>query len=90
MSTAKFKTGRIVATPNSLNQLAYDDILLGLLRHITGDWGDLDSDDRKENDLSLEKGFRLLSAYRAGNGVKYLIITESDRSSTTVLMPGDY
>jgi hypothetical protein len=90
MSAAKFKTGRIVSTANSLNHLAYDDILSGLLRHITGDWGEVTKDDRKENELSLEKGFRLWSAYRTAKGVKFWIITEADRSVTTVLLPGDY
>jgi len=89
-SAAKFRVGRIVSTSNALNHLTYDDILAGLLRHITGDWGDLDKDDRKENDLSLEKGFRLLSVYHAANGVKFWIITEADRSATTVLLPEDY
>lgn len=90
MSAAKFKTGRIVTTANALNHLTYDDILSGLLRHITGDWGNLDADDQKENDQSLEKGARLLSAYQASNGVKFWIITEADRSATTVLLPEDY
>jgi hypothetical protein len=87
---AKFRVGHILSTPNALNHLSYDDILSGLLRHITGDWGDMDKDDRKENDLSLEKGFRLLSVYHAANGVKFWIITEADRSATTVLLPEDY
>jgi hypothetical protein len=90
MSAAKFQTGQIVTTANALNHLSYDDILAGLLRHVTGDWGDLDADDRKENDLALEKGSRFLSAYQASNGVKFWIITEADRSSTTVLLPEDY
>jgi hypothetical protein len=90
MTAAKFKLGSIVSTPNALDRLTYDDILSGLLRHITGDWGDVDEDDRKENDLSLEKGLRLLSVYHAGNGVEFWIITEADRSATTVLLPEDY
>ncbi|MEI6195349.1 MAG: hypothetical protein WCS42_13575 [Verrucomicrobiota bacterium] len=88
--SAKFQTGQIVATPNVLAQLTQDDILRGLARHQAGDWGDLDTDDRKENDRALEKGSRLLSAYRAENGVKFWIITEADKSSTTVLLPEDY
>ena len=90
MSAAKFKTGRIVTTANALNHLTYDDILAGLLRHITGDWGDLDADDRQENDMALERGTRLLSAYQASNGTRFWIITEADKSSTTVLLPEDY
>ena len=90
MSAQKFKLGRIVTTPNALNVLTYDEILSGLLRHITGDWGDVSKDDRKENDLSLEKGFRLWSIYRTDSLVKFWIITEANRSHTTVLLPEDY
>ena len=90
MNAAKFRTGQIVSTPNALDHLTQDDILSGLSRHITGDWGDLDADDRKENNQALERGTRLLSAYQAGNGVKFWIITEADRSVTTVLLPEDY
>lgn len=90
MSAAKFKTGQIVTTANALNHLTYDDILAGLLRHVTGDWGDLDAEDQQENNQALERGTRLLSVYRTGNGVKFWIITEGNRNSTTVLMPEDY
>ena len=90
MSTGKFPLGQIVTTPNALNSLTYDDILSGLLRHVTGDWGDVSTDDRKENELSVEKGFRLLSVYHSVCGVRFWIITEADRSATTVLLPDDY
>ena len=90
VSAAKFQLGQLVATPNALDHLTQDDIRSGIIRHQSGDWGDLDADDRKENDLSLEKGFRLLSVYHASNGVKFWIITEADKSSTTVLLPEDY
>jgi len=90
VSAAKFQLGQIVATPNALNHLTQDDIRSGIIRHQSGDWGDIDADDRKENDLALERGTRLLSAYQASNGVKFWIITEADKSSTTVLLPEDY
>jgi len=90
MSATKFQIGQMVATPNALAQLTQDDIMLGLARHQAGDWGDMDEHDRKENEMSLEKGLRLLSAYRAVNGVKFWIITEANRSATTVLLPEDY
>jgi hypothetical protein len=90
VSAAKFSLGRIVATPNALDHLTQDDIRSGIIRHQAGDWGDLDADDRKENDLALERGARLLSAYQASNGTKFWIITEADKSSTTVLLPEDY
>jgi hypothetical protein len=53
-------------------------------------WGNLSDEDRKENDYSLEHGFRLLSAYGTHAGDKLLIITESDRSATTLLLPEEY
>jgi hypothetical protein len=90
MSAAKFKTGQIVTTANAHDHLPHDDILSGLLRHVTGDWGDLNEDDRKENESALQNGRRLMSAYCAGNGVKFWIITESTREVTTVLLPEDY
>ena len=89
-SLAKFRLGRIVATPNALAKLAQDDILAGIQRHQAGDWGDMPEEDRQENELSLQQGFRLLSAYRSAQGVIFWIITESNRRITTVLLPEDY
>jgi len=90
MSAAKFPLGRLVATPNALEHIPNPDIMTALLRHLTGDWGDVDEHDREENELSLTEGFRLLSVYRSAKGVKFWIITEADRSATTVLLPEDY
>lgn len=59
-------------------------------RHLTGDWGDLEVEDKVENELSLREGFRLLSAYHLPDGTKVWIITEADRSVTTVLLPDEY
>ena len=87
---AKFRLGHIVSTPNALEHLSQEDILTGIQRHQAGDWGDVCEDDRKENDLSLEGGFRLLSVYHAANGTKFWLITEWDRSVTTILLPEDY
>ncbi|MEN8614219.1 hypothetical protein ABFB09_02895 [Dehalogenimonas sp. THU2] len=61
-----------------------------LNRHARGDWGNLDEGDRKENELSLKQGFRLLSAYEADDLPKIWIITEADRSATTILFPEEY
>ena len=61
-----------------------------IARHAAGDWGDLDSHDRGENDRALEHGGRLFSAYTTGNGLKIWVITEADRNSTTALLPEDY
>jgi hypothetical protein len=87
---AVFRLGRIVSTPNALQSLTQDDILLGIQRHQAGDWGDVDEDDRTKNELSLEQGLRLFSVYHAANGVKFWLTTEPDRSHTTVLLPADY
>ena len=85
-----FPLGKIVATPNALARLTQDDINRALQRHAIGDWGDVDKDDREENELSLRKGFRLLSVYHAANDTKFWIITEADRQSTCILLPEDY
>jgi hypothetical protein len=90
VSIAKFRLGRIVSTPNALDRLTQEDILLAIGRHQAGDWGDVSEDDRAANERALVEGTRLWSAYHAGNGVKFWLITEADRSVTSVLMPEDY
>ncbi len=87
---ARFRVGRIVATPNVLSRLTRDDILTAIGRHQAGDWGDVDAHDRQANEHALIAGTRLLSVYHAGNGTTFWIITEADRSSTCVLLPEDY
>lgn len=87
---ARFRLGRIVATPHALEVITQDDILGGIQRHQAGDWGEVPQEDRAANDHALVQGTRLLSAYRSVKGVKFWIITEADRSSTTVLLPEDY
>ena len=61
-----------------------------LARHQSGDYGDICEDDRKENEFSVKKGFRILSAYKTKLSEKIWIITELDRSSTTILLPEEY
>ena len=87
-----FDLGRIVATPGALEalELSGETPATFLRRHIAGDWGDLDEHDRAENELSVKEGFRLLSAYRLRDGTRIWIITEADRSSTTILLPSEY
>ena len=85
-----FPLGHVVMTSNAANTLPPEDIAAGLRRHAQGDWGDVDDHDRAENELSLKQGFRLLSVYHTGDGTKFWIITEADRSATTVLLPEDY
>ena len=82
--------GQIVATPNALAHLTESDIRAALGRHRSGDWGDCCAEDAAENDRSLTTRLRLLSTYRSAAGTKFWIITEADRSVTTVLLPEDY
>jgi hypothetical protein len=92
VTEAKFSPGRVVATPGVLEALTASgqSPLEFLQRHLAGDWGDLDEIDVRENELSLERGWRILSAYRLSTGVKFWIITEADRSVTTFLLPSEY
>jgi hypothetical protein len=83
----KFSLGQLVATPGVLG-LGID-LTPYLDRHVSGDWGDLEEEDKAENELSLKEGFRLLSAYNTIAG-KFWIITEADRSSTCCLLPEEY
>jgi hypothetical protein len=88
----KFSPGQVVTTPGALEafRASGDDFLAYLIRHIAGDWGDVDEHDRRENELSLEHGWRILSCYRLSSGVRIWLITEADRSATTFLLPEEY
>jgi hypothetical protein len=86
---AKFPLGQLVMTANAAARLDFFAVCQGLRRHASGDWGEVCTEDARENELSLKEGFRLLSVYGTGEG-RFWIITEADRSVTTVLMPEDY
>ena len=98
MSTTKtekqplFELGRVVATPGALAALEEADQRPEefLARHVAGDWGEVSDEDKQENDFSVENGFRILSSYRTRKGVKFWIITEYDRSVSTLLLPLEY
>lgn len=81
--------GQIVITANAARILTPSDILLGILRHSSGDWGTICPEDAALNDDAITAGDRILSSYRADNRT-FWIITEADRSATTILMPEDY
>ena len=87
-----FPLGRIVATPGALEALtkAGDDARVFLNRHVIGDWGALSDEDARLNDEALAIGGRLLSAYSTSMGVKLWVLTEADRSATTILLPSEY
>ena len=84
---ARFRLGRIVSTPQVLEQLTSDDISFGIRRHQAGDWGDGDSE---ANERALSEGLRLWSVYQAKNDTTFWLITEANRRVTTVLLPDDY
>ena len=88
----RFPLGQVVATPGALEALGTypQEAYTFLLRHQAGDWGDVDAADARENELSVDPGYRILSAYTTRTGVKVWIITEADRSATTLLLPEDY
>jgi len=86
----KFSLGQLVATPGALEALDEESFWPYIKRHANGDWGDVCAEDKTENELSLKEGFRLLSAYHLPDGCKIWIITEADRSATTILLPEEY
>ena len=90
VTNQKFALGRLVATPNALAQVPSDQILTALARHVCGDWGDVCPEDWQANEQAINGGFRLLSVYHTDSGTKFWIITEADRSVTTILMLEDY
>lgn len=91
--TAQFPLGHTVATPGALDVMRNAGIspLLLLLRHQCGDWGELDAADRASNDQAVIDGTRILSAYAVGpQGEMLWVISEGDRSVTTILSPSEY
>jgi hypothetical protein len=87
---ARFALGRTVITSNASRTLDERSVLVALGRHVSGDWGEVCAEDRESNEQSLRHGLRLLSVYRDSADVTFWIITEADRSVTTVLLPEDY
>jgi hypothetical protein len=90
--TPLFDPGRVVATPGAIHLMAERrvDPLQLLWRHVTGDWGDLCDEDKLANDRAVNADLRILSAYRFGDRDKLYVITEHDRSVTTLLLPSEY
>ena len=105
-NTARFPLGQIVATPGALELLQETGFSAAALvsRHVHGDWGDLCDEDRAENDFAVTRRLRILSCYRLVDAARLAatptdkrsslptlwIITEADRSVTTLLLPSDY
>ena len=88
----RFGLGQVVGTPGALRALEDAEQMPSeyLARHVTGDWGDLCDEDKAENELSVERSLRVFSSYKLRTDVKVWVITEWDRSVTTLLLPEEY
>ena len=91
-TVGRFPLGRVVATPGAIEALAQANVdgreLLSM--HYRGEWGDLSAEDKAENEFSIDKYLRIFSSYRISDDEKVWIITEADRSVTTLLLPSEY
>ena len=92
MAISTFKLGDLLATPAALAALFRSGQmpLFFLARHARGDWGDVDAEDWRANDAAVRVGDRILSAYKTLTGETLWVITEANRSVTTILMPAEY
>jgi hypothetical protein len=92
IDTTTLSLGTVVATPGALSALeeACESALGYLSRHAMRDWGEIPPEDWEENEFSIRNELRILSAYTLRNGTKIWIITEADRSLTTILLPTEY
>src|SRR5437899_12716646 len=87
-----FPLGRVVATPGALRALekAEQQPAEFLDRHVNGDWGEVTEEDKRENEFSVQHGFRILSAYTTTADDRIWVLTEADRSATIILLPEEY
>ena len=91
---ARFPLGELVITPNAAAKLDAIQALTFLIRHESGDWGDVCEEDRETNDRALKEGSMLFSVYEVegknDKTFRLYVITEWNREATTILLPGDY
>lgn len=90
MSKITFPLGKIVITPNAMLEIPPDETLAALKRHGSGDFGDLTDHDKEVNLEALEHGGQILSAYNSSDGLRFYVITDPDRSVTTILLCEEY
>lgn len=86
----RFPLGEVTITPNAAAKIPPAEVESALRRHARGDWGELDPGDRTENERALERGSAIASIFTAKSGITFYIITEGDRSVTTVLLPEEF
>ena len=85
----KFDIGELIILPGAKSILHTYDILDSLVRHVKGNWGDSSAEQRQENDFAINRELRIVAFHHDRNNVKFMVITEADRSKTTVLLPGE-
>jgi hypothetical protein len=85
----KFRPGSVVTTLGALEVATQEQLDRLVARHLSGDWGEIDQEDAAANEQALTHGGRVMSVYDV-NGEKLWVITEADRSATTVMTPGEY
>jgi len=90
MAKARFRLGKLVSTRGALERVPNGEMLCALSRHASGDWGSVCSEDAEANEVAVNGRARLLSVYATSEGERFWIITEADRSVTTVLLPEEY
>lgn len=92
LMTARFQLGKMFLTHGAIEALTEtgQDELEFLSRHQSGDWGDMSEEDKRENEFSVDKHLRIFSAYHLSDKTKIWVITEADRSATTILLPSEY
>lgn len=90
VNVRKFPYGRMVMTRGAAEEIHEMEMLEAIRRHLSCDWGDVNQDDARMNEIALRDGYRLFSVYHTRAGKKFYIITEADRSATTVLLPEEY
>ena len=86
----KFEVGQLGITPGAQELIPMKEVEIALNRHATGDWGNVCDEDKSQNEWALENEARLMSVYESYSGESFWIITEADRSSTTILLPSEY
>jgi negative regulator of replication initiation len=89
-SRAIFELGQIYSTRGAHELLTKSEIINAIERHVSGDRGDICPEDAAENEFAIDKYLRILSVYHREDGTKFWIITEADRSATTILLPDEY
>lgn len=86
----RFCCGRLCATTTVWNEVPHRELALLLKRHLCGDWGDISQNDAAANEDALRYGDRIISWYTASTGDRIMILTEADRSMTTILFADEY